>query len=224
MRSGAAEIPFSRVAVLCEGQSELGALPYYAKALGIPLDALGISLVSVDGGHNYLPVLRMIGRDSLEIPWVIISDADLEESVADQLVKAGVVNQQAVTTATAAANLGVAILQPKDVFVSSPGDNFEKALILGGAAPEYEQAIRNHLGPNALATHLAGNPGLTTLEDQLISFMGTRRGQGMKVLLAGEVADAITQGGADPGRIPTFIVDALRTAESFATGQAAKSF
>ena len=65
LRSGAAEVFFARAVLLFEGESEVRALPFCARALGIDLHLHGISLVPVDG-KAYAPRCGCLERT----PWV----------------------------------------------------------------------------------------------------------------------------------------------------------
>ena len=226
LRTGATEILFSRATILCEGPSEVQAYPYFAAALGIEMDRLSLSLVPVDGSY-FFHLLRVMSDDALEIPWVISADGDSLTVLARQLVKLGKVTPAEVKAAVSSDTTEAAILRPHDVFTLPNGQNLEEALIHGGAAAEYEAAIIEHIGPNALGNFVNSmNMSANTLEDQLTAFMKSDRGTGgkkWKVLFAGIVAEKITAGG-DMTRIPPAIVDALQSAEQYATGTIAKVF
>ena len=224
LRSGAAEILFSRATVLCEGPSEVQAYSFFASALDIAMDQLSLSLVPVDGSY-FFPFLRSCADDALRIPWVISADGDELAQLASQLVKLGKVSPAEAQSAEVSGTLESTVLRPHDVYTLPNGHNLEEALIRGGAAAEYETAIANYIGPNALqnssaAVGKAGDP----LEDQLVAFMKGKRGGKWKVLFAGIVAQQITQNGTDSSRIPTTIADALQMAKNYATGSATKAF
>jgi hypothetical protein len=67
---------FAQAAVLCEGQTEVGALPRWwntARAADLPdLGATNVPFVGVDGHGGYGPYIRFL--DAYGIPWAIISD------------------------------------------------------------------------------------------------------------------------------------------------------
>jgi energy-coupling factor transporter ATP-binding protein EcfA2 len=67
---------FAQAAVLCEGQTEVGALPRWwnnAHAVGLPdLGITNVSFVGVDGHNGYGAYIRFL--DAYGIPWVIVSD------------------------------------------------------------------------------------------------------------------------------------------------------
>ena len=224
LRSGATEILFSRATVLCEGPSEVQAYPFSCLCACIEMDKLSLSLVPVDGSY-FFHLIRILADDALRIPWVISADGDALGQLASQLVKLGKVTNAEIQSAESLGTTETAILRPHDVFTLPNGHNLEEALIRGGATAEYETAIANHIGPNTLrnssmSAGMAGDP----IEDQLVAFMKGGTGRKWKVLFAGIVAEQITQGGVDPCRLPTTIVDALQLAKSYATGRATKAF
>jgi energy-coupling factor transporter ATP-binding protein EcfA2 len=67
---------FAQAAVLCEGQTEAGALPRWwnnAHAAGLPdLGITNVSFVGVDGHNGYGAYIRFL--DAYGIPWAIVSD------------------------------------------------------------------------------------------------------------------------------------------------------
>ena len=67
---------FAEAVVLCEGATEVGALPQWwnnAQSAGLPdLAIANVSFASVDGHNGYAPYIRFL--DAYSIPWVIISD------------------------------------------------------------------------------------------------------------------------------------------------------
>jgi hypothetical protein len=67
---------FAQAAVLCEGQTEPGALPRWwnnARTAGLPdLGAANVSFIAVDGHNGYGAYIRFL--DAYGIPWAIISD------------------------------------------------------------------------------------------------------------------------------------------------------
>ena len=227
LRSGAIEILFSRATLLCEGPSELNAYPHFASALGIDLNKISLSVVSVDGSH-FFHLLRIMADDALSIPWVVSADGDSLRKLARQLVDLGKVTESEVRQAVSSNDISTAILRPNDFFTLPDDHNFEEAVIRGGGAAQYEAAIIEHIGPNAIQDFLH-NTGATAsnLEDMLVAFMksdANTGGKKWKVLLAGVVAEGITKNGTDPAGIPSAIVHALQLAEQYAKGTATKVF
>ena len=227
LRAGAVEVLFSRATVLCEGPSEVQAYPHFATALGIDMDKLSLSLVPVDGSY-FFHLLRIMADDALQIPWVVSADGDSLRRLAMQLVSLGKVTSTDVKRAEASGTVETTILRPNDFFTLPDSHNLEEALIRGGAAAEYEAAIDEHMGQGAIDEFL-NNAGVAekSREDELVAFMKSDArtgGKKWKVLFSGIVADQITNGGADPTRIPLAIVDALQLAEEYAIGTKKKVF
>lgn len=120
------ELFFSKAIVLFEGETEEQALPIFAdKYFGKPYIELGIDLVGVGGYGNYLPFIRF--AESLNIPWLILSDAepDIIKSVSKQIKESKTIRKE------------------KDcvVFVNK-GANFEKQLLIDGYENEIKDAIK----------------------------------------------------------------------------------
>ncbi len=67
---------FAQAAILCEGQTEPGALPRWwnnARTVGLPdLGATNVSFIAVDGHNGYRAYIKFL--DAYGIPWAIISD------------------------------------------------------------------------------------------------------------------------------------------------------
>lgn len=69
------ELLFAKGVILVEGEAETYLVPAFAKVLGYDLDELGISVCSV-AGTNFLPFVKLLGKQSLRIPYSIITDED----------------------------------------------------------------------------------------------------------------------------------------------------
>lgn len=68
-----AEILFSRGIIFVEGDAEIALFPAFSRALGIDLDALGVSVCSVSG-TNFVPYTALAA--SLGIPFSVVTDWD----------------------------------------------------------------------------------------------------------------------------------------------------
>jgi putative ATP-dependent endonuclease of OLD family len=68
-----AELVFARRVVLVEGYAEQVLIPVLARAHGIDLDKLGISVCAIHGTH-FSSYSRLCG--ALEIPWAVVTDRD----------------------------------------------------------------------------------------------------------------------------------------------------
>ena len=69
------EILFAKGVVLVEGEAEEYIVPVLAELLGVNLDEIGISVCSVAGTH-FLPYLKLLGPNGLDIPHAVITDSD----------------------------------------------------------------------------------------------------------------------------------------------------
>ena len=75
LRTVGTEFLFARAVLMCEGPSEQGALPEFARKMGIDLDSAGISVLPVGGG-GFLPYLRLLGPEGFDIPHAVVCDND----------------------------------------------------------------------------------------------------------------------------------------------------
>jgi putative ATP-dependent endonuclease of the OLD family len=69
------EVVFARGVILVEGEAEAFLVPVLAKRLGHDLDKLGITVCSI-GGTHFLPYVKFLGTDGLQIPFAIVTDED----------------------------------------------------------------------------------------------------------------------------------------------------
>ena len=69
------EILFARGVILVEGDAEEYLVPTLAKLIGYDFDELGISVCSVSG-TNFVPYVKLLGKQGLGIPFSIITDED----------------------------------------------------------------------------------------------------------------------------------------------------
>lgn len=73
---------FSHAVVIVEGETEYGAMPYFAEKLGIPLDEKCISIVMAKGESSINPLRKLF--TSFKIPSVIIYDGDVKAKHKEQ--------------------------------------------------------------------------------------------------------------------------------------------
>lgn len=119
------DLLFSSALLLFEGETEEAALPIFAKRYwGNSIHQLGLSFVPV-GGNDYFPFIRL--AKSLEIPWFILSDAELHtlRTLYRCLSKAGFPQDA----------------QLSNVVTMDAGNDFEAQLLAEGYAPEIEAAF-----------------------------------------------------------------------------------
>jgi len=76
------EIFFSRLVVLVEGDTEVGALPLLATKLRKSFDSSSISIIGV-GGNNFVNHIKMLSL--LDIPYLIICDFDTLERIENRV-------------------------------------------------------------------------------------------------------------------------------------------
>lgn len=69
------ELFFARGIIFVEGDAERFLIPEFAAALDVDLDTLGVTVCSV-ASANFLPYLKLVGPDALNIPFVILTDLD----------------------------------------------------------------------------------------------------------------------------------------------------
>ena len=73
---------FSHAVVIVEGETEYGAMPYFAEKLGIPLDEKCISIVMAKGESSINPLRKLF--TSFKIPSVVIYDGDVKAKHKEQ--------------------------------------------------------------------------------------------------------------------------------------------
>ena len=123
------EIFFSKMIVFFEGETEEQALPvFFQKHFSSSSVEMGLDFVGVGGHGNYLPFIRF--SESLNIPWIIFSDA---ENTPDKNIKKSVQDQ--VISSETARN------EEDCVVFLDDGSDFEKQLINDGFQDEIKQAI-----------------------------------------------------------------------------------
>jgi putative ATP-dependent endonuclease of OLD family len=105
------DLLFARALILFEGETEEQALPVFAEYYwGRDPQALGISLISVNGYGAYVPFVRL--AKAFDIPWYILSDGEpkVVKPFFDSLKKIG------------------ADKTSKNIFVIPEGKNYERYL------------------------------------------------------------------------------------------------
>lgn len=69
------ELFFSKVVILCEGETEEQSLPLLIeKQLNLDMVSIGINIIGINGGGNYFPFIYFC--ESLGIKWFILSDGE----------------------------------------------------------------------------------------------------------------------------------------------------
>lgn len=151
------EFLFARAVLLCEGASELGAIPEFAAKEGIALDRLGVSLVPV-GGSGFRPFLKLLGHRGFGIPYAVICDNDQNLRIlVRQLLDAEQLPGGVSDGGTELTPPEIDILNASGIFAWSSGD-LEAYLVDAGGYPHFEQA----------ADFLYGEGDLRSFRDRLI--------------------------------------------------------
>jgi putative ATP-dependent endonuclease of the OLD family len=140
------EIFFARGVILVEGDAERFLVPSFAEALDIPLDMLGITVCSVSG-TNFTPYVKLLGRQGLNIPHVILTDRD-PNGGSPPLVRRRLVNllrliEDGVNYAPLDVDAVIARAAPFGYFVNS--STLEPELFSGGLAEAMQQVIEQEL-------------------------------------------------------------------------------
>lgn len=84
------EMLFAHGVILVEGDAEEYLVPAFASLLGHPLDEFGISVCSV-AGTNFLPYVKLLGRQGFNVPFAVITDMDPQENTREPLGKSRVI-------------------------------------------------------------------------------------------------------------------------------------
>lgn len=82
-----AEILFSRGVIFVEGDAEEFLVPILAQMIGVELDRYGITVCNIRG-TDFVPYVRLVGNDGLQIPFVVLTDGDKYAKLNDGLAKA----------------------------------------------------------------------------------------------------------------------------------------
>lgn len=139
------DIFFSKVIILCEGETEEQALPilmekYFTKSIV----ELGINIIGVDGGGNYYPFLYL--ADRLGIKWYIFSDGEdsILHKIKKDYCKLKNINDDSKD-----------IEFPNNIIYLENNDNFESYLIRESYTEEIEECIKTILNIDDLSTHIS---------------------------------------------------------------------
>ena len=74
-----AEMLFARGVILVEGTAEQFMIPSFARAMGIDLDRLGVTVCSVSG-TDFRPYWTLLSKNGLDIPCAVLTDGDPSDS------------------------------------------------------------------------------------------------------------------------------------------------
>lgn len=134
-----AEMLFARLVILVEGEAEEASLPLFARAHwdDPPTEALGVSIVNVDGAGGIKAIVPLL--DDLGIPWLVLIDGDQ----AGQNAVRGLGNSLGRTVDESSREVIM-------LSTTGKGEDFETYLVNQGFRPEIVAAIASHFGASAL--------------------------------------------------------------------------
>lgn len=212
------ELYFSRCVLFTEGDSERLALPIFAKALGVQLDQLGVSLLSVTGAGDFKIFSKLLQKDSLDIPSIIMCDNDKAGiQVAKHLKELGEIDFDVESSNLESRREK---LEEAGLYIL-PNGNFEEYIMESGYVNEYEEAISEIFGIGALDAYIQKlekeKSGLEfsklDRKSKILKFITRKR---RKPELAISVAERITKNGVDKSKIPSYFVKVLSSIEKMA--------
>ena len=213
------EFFFAKAVVLVEGASEVSTLPVFAKALGIELDRLGISVIPVQGHHNFRPFVRLFQPDAFDINHMFICDNDQAAVAAARLLKELGLYGGATDASDLEANRES--LEASGMYFL-PHGNFEDYLLHEGHAPTYVRAIEQLHYAGRLGSYVASRArtdedyAAKPLKQHIRDFIGR---EGGKPELAYLVARAIVASAPDGSQIPDYFKKILGQAASLARAE-----
>ena len=130
------ELFFSKVVILCEGETEEQSLPLLIeKQLNLDMVSIGINIIGINGGGNYFPFIYFC--ESLGIKWFILSDGEnpILEKIKKDMIK---LNQLEVRPED--------YEFPDNIIHFENQENFERHLINNGFKEEFEDTLKEIYG------------------------------------------------------------------------------
>ncbi len=143
------ELYFSKVIILCEGETEEQALPLlFRKHFNKSIIELGIDIVGIDGGGNYYPFIYFAQK--LNLKWFILSDG--EANIIKKLKK------DIKKLSSLEENIDDIIL-PENIVHFENENDFEMDLITNGFIEEIENCLKVILNIEDLEELIANKNG-----------------------------------------------------------------
>lgn len=130
------ELFFSKVVILCEGETEEQSLPLLIeKQLNLDMVSIGINIIGINGGGNYFPFIYFC--ESLGIKWFILSDGEnpILKKIKKDMIK---LNQLAVRPED--------YEFPDNIIHFENQEDFERHLINNGFKEEIEETLKEIYG------------------------------------------------------------------------------
>lgn len=143
------ELYFSKVIILCEGETEELALPMLLKKyFNKSTIELGIDIIGIDGGGNYYPFIYFASKFNLK--WFILSDG--ESSIIKKIKK----DYKKLSGSELAVN---DIVLPENIIHFEDEDDFESYLLKNGFSEEIESCLSTLLDTDDLDELIANRNG-----------------------------------------------------------------
>ncbi len=143
------ELFFSKVIILCEGETEEQALPLLLKKFfNKSTIELGIDIIGIDGGGNYYPFIYFANK--LNIKWFILSDG--ESNIIKKVKK----DFKKLSDSVLQVN---EIVLPKNIIHFDNEDDFESYLLKNGFLEEIESCLGTLLDTDDLDELIANRNG-----------------------------------------------------------------
>jgi putative ATP-dependent endonuclease of OLD family len=143
------ELYFSKVIILCEGETEEQALPLLLKKyFNKSTIELGVDIVGIDGGGNYFPLIYFASK--LNLKWFILSDG--ESNIIKKIKK----DFKKLSGSELAVN---DIVLPENIIHFDNEDDFESYLLKSGFSEEIESCLSTLLDTVDLDELIANRNG-----------------------------------------------------------------
>ena len=143
------ELYFSKVIILCEGETEEQALPLLLKKhFNKSTIELGIDIVGIDGGGNYFPFIYF--ADNLHLKWFILSDG--EGAIIKKLKK------DFKKLSKSPLNINQIVL-PDNIIHFEDENDFESYILNNGFLDEIESCLKTILNTEDLDELIANKNG-----------------------------------------------------------------
>nr|WP_299034991.1 AAA family ATPase [uncultured Tenacibaculum sp.] len=157
------ELYFSKVIILCEGETEEQALPLLLKKhFSKNIVELGVDIVGTSGGGNYFPFIYFAQK--FNIKWFILSDG--ESSIIKKLKKD---YKKLVESDLAIDDIDL----PENIIYFEDEDDFESYMIKNGYQEEIEECLKTVLGIEDLDEIIANKNGTSKGRVKTAEICGT---------------------------------------------------
>ncbi len=216
IRSAGSEMYFAKCILLTEGETEHMALPVFARALGINLDQLGISIVGVSGEGSFETFIRLFQAAALDIPYLIMCDKDQAANDTSKVLK----NLHVIDPEVDLSNIENVRekLESAGLYFLPNGD-FERYVIEEGFEEEYTKAFGEVFGTTRMESYFHKremSDSSFSHKSRTEKIIECVKHCGGKPEIAIEFARIITKDEVDPKSIPSYFVKTLKEIERIA--------